>query len=310
MAFCTGDIHAGTRVLKGKVLDTHLNGVENTLAVWRWIERNLPSPDHFVLSGTSAGSLGAQTWFNFIMNRIDLTKTQVVVLLDSFVSYVPPSVSKVVLYLGGCDERLEWDAGFMEKCLAGTLTLVDLVDAQKADYPTVPHAFISSKQDSTERFFYCLVQYGNDVFSNLANLGSCILQPAFLHGKFEVLGSYVDETDTNNVISYWSNSNVHGFLNKNFLYTENNGNEDGISLVDWINLLIADNRPDLEIPSYCTVGPDGVDPEDGQSYEQYCDTFVTEAVYIGKDERKDYENKTDLDKVLNWLKYLFNRYGW
>lgn len=53
--YCTGDIYAGNRVLKGNSeesgLSTHLNGANNTDTVLQWVFRNIQAPKVFSVMG-------------------------------------------------------------------------------------------------------------------------------------------------------------------------------------------------------------------------------------------------------------------
>ena len=269
VAYCTADGFVGNRVKNGNVLDTHFNGLENTLSVWNWVKDNVPSPTQFVIAGLSAGSLGAQSWATFLLQNLDISTTKVAVLLDAYVGSLPFEGPEVFRYLNGCDSRLLLPPFLLEKCKAGNMRVVEVLQSLTASFPTVPFAFISSKMDDIERMVYCLNVHRGNLIATAMEYSTCIAQPEFLRMKYETLSSYAA---SQNVVSYWSNSNIHGFLNTNKMFTEDNGNDDGVSLIDWIAGLVAEDIS--EVKSYCTFGPRGVDTE------QFCDSNIEQATYI------------------------------
>lgn len=81
--YCTGDLQFGNAVLEPmnsplvalfdqsqclkQNMSTHLNGYENSVAALKWAVANYPNPEHLALGGTSAGSLAAQAFSEYVV---------------------------------------------------------------------------------------------------------------------------------------------------------------------------------------------------------------------------------------------------
>ncbi|RLN95605.1 hypothetical protein BBJ28_00025107, partial [Nothophytophthora sp. Chile5] len=84
LPYCTGDLFVGNKYLEpyesvynqalgnqqclGQNMGMYMNGYNNTMAVMKWALENYPDPEHIIVGGFSAGSLGAQMWSAYVAN--------------------------------------------------------------------------------------------------------------------------------------------------------------------------------------------------------------------------------------------------
>jgi len=96
--YCSGDLHAGeaTRQFKGgwgnTVTTVNQTGYKNTMATLNWIKSQIgdylnPNLGSLVISGQSAGAIGAQLWSHYIIENFNATKK--VVIIDSYLGVFP-----------------------------------------------------------------------------------------------------------------------------------------------------------------------------------------------------------------------------
>lgn len=91
--YCSGDVHAGNTTRNYNEYGTTNPAVQvgalNTIAVLDWLSaQNLGELDELIVGGTSAGSVGAQVWSDYIIDHIPASK--VAMLFDSFAGVFPP----------------------------------------------------------------------------------------------------------------------------------------------------------------------------------------------------------------------------
>lgn len=84
--YCTGDVYAGDQTITyesddGKQLEWNHNGLKNMRAVVAWLRDNMQSPHRMLLTGCSAGGVGALV--NYHDMRRDLHPTKSFLLSDS-----------------------------------------------------------------------------------------------------------------------------------------------------------------------------------------------------------------------------------
>ncbi|EEY66004.1 carbohydrate esterase, putative [Phytophthora infestans T30-4] len=154
--YCTGDVHAGNRILEpyessiaealgepqclGLNYTMYLNGYNNTQAALDWALENYPDVENLIVGGESAGSLGAQLHSAHIAElwSVSAKGTRFSVIADSYVGAVPANHtgSQSLHFTGVCDVNLGMPATVMAKCDAETATTGDL----------------------TQRYFYALLE--------------------------------------------------------------------------------------------------------------------------------------------------------
>ena len=88
--YCSGDLHAGDVTRNNNVKQT---GYANTIATLNWIKTQIKGGylaanlDNLVISGQSAGAIGAQFWSDYILTNFAATKK--VVIIDSYLGVLP-----------------------------------------------------------------------------------------------------------------------------------------------------------------------------------------------------------------------------
>jgi len=95
--YCSGDLHAGetTRKISPEVKQT---GYMNTMTTLNWIQSQIgdylnSDLDSLVISGQSAGAIGAQLWSHYIIKNFNATKK--VVIIDSYLGVVPKEAGMI-----------------------------------------------------------------------------------------------------------------------------------------------------------------------------------------------------------------------
>ncbi|KAJ0393042.1 hypothetical protein P43SY_005119 [Pythium insidiosum] len=234
--YCTGDIHVGNRTLPSTesgieaVLNRpmclkqnqtmHLNGFNNADAAFKWALTNFPNPEHLVLGGASAGSLGAQLLGKYVGDLwgVEDKKIRYSVVADSYVGVVPENKPAGMLlnYYGACDLdfRLEGKKAkeLMDKCKSEKLTAVELISTLIDETPTGDWLFIDSKADLTQRFFYELLRQGVFGFP----FKDLISPEAFYANMTAILDVYKNESTR--VVTFLVEGEEHVFLGRNEWY--------------------------------------------------------------------------------------------
>ncbi|KAG6977187.1 hypothetical protein JG688_00000625 [Phytophthora aleatoria] len=178
--YCTGDVHAGNRILEpyesstaellgepqclGLNYTMYLNGYNNTQAALDWALENYPDVDNLIVGGESAGSLGAQLHSAHIAElwSVSAKGTRFSVIADSYVGAVPANHtgSQSLHFTGVCGVNLGMPATVVADCDAETATTVEMTESLIEDEPQGNWLFINSKGDLTQRYFYALLEEG------------------------------------------------------------------------------------------------------------------------------------------------------
>ncbi|KAK1948083.1 hypothetical protein P3T76_000373 [Phytophthora citrophthora] len=178
--YCTGDVHAGNRILEpyesniaellgepqclGLNYTMYLNGYNNTRAALDWALENYPDVDNLIVGGESAGSLGAQLHSAHIAELWDVSAkgTRYSVIADSYVGAVPANHtgSQSLHFTGVCDVDLGMPAAVVADCDVETATTVEMTGSLIEEELQGNWLFINSKGDLTQRYFYALLDEG------------------------------------------------------------------------------------------------------------------------------------------------------
>ncbi|KAL3673364.1 hypothetical protein V7S43_001080 [Phytophthora oleae] len=178
--YCTGDVHAGNRILEsyesniaellgepqclGLNYTMYLNGYNNTQAALDWALKNYPDVDNLIVGGESAGSLGAQLHSAHIAELWDVSAkgTRYSVIADSYTGAVPANHtgSQSLHFTGVCDVDLGMPATVVADCDAETATTVEMTGSLIEQELQGNWLFINSKGDLTQRYFYALLDEG------------------------------------------------------------------------------------------------------------------------------------------------------
>ncbi|RLN95245.1 hypothetical protein BBJ28_00019436 [Nothophytophthora sp. Chile5] len=180
LPYCTGDLFVGNKYLEpyesvynqalgnqqclGQNMGMYMNGYNNTMAVMEWALENYPDPEHIIIGGFSAGSLGAQMWSAYVANawQTEEKSTKYQVLADSYVGVFPEykvAASELINYYGGCD-LVEFPDDIVTECEAQTATVIEMIGSLMEEAPSAEWLFIDSIADQTQRKFYELVLLG------------------------------------------------------------------------------------------------------------------------------------------------------
>ena len=180
LPYCTGDLHIGHRVntiadsplyavlnappCRHQNMTLHQVGYNNTKAVLEWTMANYPSPDEIVISGSSAGALGAQALSALVadMWQVEEKNIRFSVLADSYVGVLPRdySAGKLISYYGSCELDLKMPAKLWDQCDDNELTVAEMMSFMIENLPMAQWLFVNSKYDVIQRTFYELVDQG------------------------------------------------------------------------------------------------------------------------------------------------------
>lgn len=220
ISYCSGDAHFG---LVNRSYGAVQRGIQNTRAVLRWLENQQMAGeisstlDTLLITGSSAGSLGAQLWSTNITDYIKATN--VVLLFDSFVGVFPLHLqSKEIRNFGACPflptQSLR-DACNQDEVLFPDITKVQLMEID----PFARAAFIQSKADIVQRAYYdaiILLDAGCDSSAE----SYFIAKSQFYAESQFILEQYQDaDRDAGDIVTFFVDSDHHVYLNSLFLYT-------------------------------------------------------------------------------------------
>ncbi|KAG7391095.1 hypothetical protein PHYPSEUDO_005862 [Phytophthora pseudosyringae] len=252
LPYCTGDLHIGNHVetiadsalysllntpeCLGHNMTLHQVGYNNTKAVLDWAVENYPNPEEIIISGYSAGALGAQALSALVADtwQVEENSIRYSVLSDSYVGVLPSdyTAGKLISYYGTCDLDLKVTAKLWDQCEDNELTVAEMMSFMIEDVPAAQWLFLNSMHDQTQRYFYELVRQGilgypftdvisgEDFYSNMTAI-------------IDVYKSISDEVST-----FYVNRSQHVYLTVNDYYhnaTRTPGGELlGDFLKDWL----------------------------------------------------------------------------
>lgn len=102
--YCSGDLHAGEATRKFGWFSTTVvqqTGYKNTMTTLNWIQSQIdgingyldPNLDNLVISGQSAGAIGAQLWSDHIIEKFNAKNK--VVIIDSYLGVIPEEAGMI-----------------------------------------------------------------------------------------------------------------------------------------------------------------------------------------------------------------------
>lgn len=236
--YCAGDAFIGNGSLEDFGTPYPQKGLANGLAARSWALANFGAVEltSFVISGFSAGAIGAMTWADTLLGA--LSYKQAAVLLDSYAAVFPPGTqSRTLKRWGACDTPF-WPAEMRSKCHNVELTVHDVLAMAMAKYPTVGFASIQSKADGTQLSFYQGVarSYG------LAQEAG-ITDPQFYNASNRIFGNF--SSNFANYVVYLVNGDLHCYTNQDAFYTASPAGSDQSSLsgqwmlYEWVEDFVA-----------------------------------------------------------------------
>ncbi|RLN87664.1 hypothetical protein BBJ28_00016872 [Nothophytophthora sp. Chile5] len=180
LPYCTGDLHVGSHVdliedsalyslldmpeCLGHNMTLHQVGYNNTKAVLDWAVENFPDPEEIIISGSSAGALGAQILSALVADtwQVEANSIRYSVLADSYVGVLPSDYTggELITYYGTCALDLKVTSKITDDCETNVLTVAEMMSYMIEDVPAAQWLFIDSMYDETQRYFYQLVDEG------------------------------------------------------------------------------------------------------------------------------------------------------
>ncbi|OWZ20346.1 Carbohydrate esterase [Phytophthora megakarya] len=252
--YCTGDVHAGNRILipyessiaellgepqcLGLNYTMYLNGYNNTQAALNWALENYPDVDNLIVGGESAGSLGAQLHSAHIAELWDVTSkgTRFSVIADSYVGAVPANHtgSESLQFTGVCDVNLGMPATVVADCDAKTASTTEMTESLIEAVPQGNWLFINSKGDLTQRYFYALLEEGIEGYP----FTDLVSEEDFYADMSAILDTY--QSISSRITTFYVEGTKHVFLaNTNFTSYES---DEGLLLGDVLNAwLVSDS---------------------------------------------------------------------
>lgn len=220
VSYCSGDVHFG-----------HINrsygatqrGIQNTKAVLRWLESQqdageISSPlETLLITGSSAGSLGAQLWSTNITDY--LAATNVVLLFDSFVGVFPPHLqSKEIRNFGACPFLPTQN--LRDTCNQDAVLFPDIMQVQLLELESYARAaFIQSKADIVQRAYYDAIIL-LDAGCNSSAESNFIATSQFYAESQIILEQYhATDRDAGDIVAFFVDSEHHVYLDSAYLYT-------------------------------------------------------------------------------------------
>lgn len=164
VSYCSGDLFGGnvTRSYNDKKGQPVVQvGLFNAQSAVDWIKQQMKNGglasqlSEFVVSGCSAGSIGAQLWGNEATKQINWKHAAVIP--DSYAGVFPDgSVGPLIYNFGFCSSGF-LSAELYQRCINQQLELYDIEMEYIAENPSVPFNFIQSKTDIVQQSFYTAV---------------------------------------------------------------------------------------------------------------------------------------------------------
>jgi hypothetical protein len=170
----------------------------------------MPKLRSLVVSGSSAGSLGAQLWARLVLDAFaDRMHGGMGVIADSYLGIQPPQIPAgfLILQYGACSVPL-FMPELQEKCLRGEASVDQAyLDAMQA-HPQSAFSFINSKEDHTQIYFY-------NLFAQSLGLPT-IDGPEYTTLMNQYFQTFIPQP---NVVTYIVDGTTHTFLDSDEFYT-------------------------------------------------------------------------------------------
>eukprot|EP01040_Poterioochromonas_malhamensis_P016298 gene16298-18471_t len=169
VSYCSGDLFGGnvTRSYNDKKGQPVVQvGLFNAQSAVDWIKQQMKNGglasqlSEFVVSGCSAGSIGAQLWGNEATKQINWKHAAVIP--DSFAGVFPDGSSGPLIYNFGFCSSGFLSTEFYQRCINQQLELYDIVMEYIAENPSIPYNFIQSKIDIVQHSIYTAVAVSTD----------------------------------------------------------------------------------------------------------------------------------------------------
>lgn len=160
--YCSGDVHSGSSSKDGLIF----RGQANVQYAWNWLKAHLPQvPEQLLLSGCSAGSMGAALWADRLLSDAHAWGVaKGAVFLDSFLGAAPAGFTGLKNW-GTCNSL---NADLKARCETNGVSTADVVhDLIKKHPVSVGH--FNHDMDLTQAFFYNVMKPTTTVASLTAD---------------------------------------------------------------------------------------------------------------------------------------------
>lgn len=228
--YCSGDLFLGNSTSNyfdstGNIVK--YNGVQNVLFILDWIEHqqnifyslNLKF-DHLVIAGSSAGSIGAQVWSDYIISRFQANSYTV--LIDSMFTFMPSDLMYNLYDIWNfCSTTILIPEKLQSRCLTNPVSLshIMLMNEILQKNSAIPFIYIQSKWDST------IIKVYNWLLDSFDPKSNPITENDYVN---LLLDDYTQLNYQPNLIVYFIESFHHLYLYVPEYYTTNQYGEHGL----------------------------------------------------------------------------------
>ncbi len=233
VSYCNGDVHIGSgprdyeyRNREGVdvTVTTHHDGYRNSQAALQWVYENYPAPSRVVVSGSSAGAIGASFYAGLVAEHY--SQTPVVLLADGAGGYSSANLHRVFEAWNVSDILPPWPeyAGQTNQ----SLTFEDFYIASALHNANLTIAQYNTAEDSVQKNFTYL-------------LGDA---PASFKLPERILNNYLQiENEVSEFYSYTAGGDFHTILGFPVFYEYE---VEGVGFVEWVEDLISgETVPDI-----------------------------------------------------------------
>lgn len=239
--YCTADVHIGAGAREYHYVNaegsavtetTYHNGHANSSAVLEWVYANFPAPAKVVVSGTSAGAIGASFYAGMIAEHYG--NVPVVLIADSAGGYNSPNLPVTFEAWRVADILPDWPeyAGETNR----TLSFEDFYIASSRHAGNLRIAQYNTAYDQVQIDFTLL-------------LGD---SPASFDMPSRIFNNYVEIESAVDVFwHYTAPGDAHAILSRPTLYTLS---VNGVRFVDWLRAVVDANAMDVscaDTPAGC-----------------------------------------------------------
>lgn len=282
--YCDGSVHGGnvTRRYRDSAGEpVQQTGYENAKSVLDWIAAQmdagqLASPlASLVISGCSAGSIGAQLWADHALTR--LPHAAAAVVPDSYAGVFPKSAEgRLIAELGFCTSPLlaPMPAALRKACTERRLSLHAITAAVTARHPTVAFGHVQSKTDIVQQAFNVALSADPTLHPfGCFDPATCFAGPERLYA---VTNEYFEEYNRSpNHVHFFIQADQHCYLPNAHVYRADPsgagaGGKGGERLVTWLGRLPLRAGSNASIATQC-AGADRKPPWVGA---HYCDAHL------------------------------------
>jgi len=244
--YCSGDAYVGNVQVPGDG-SREQRGYENAKSVLDWAKAAgfASTLDSLIISGSSAGAIGAQLWARSWLQSFDYKKAAVIA--DSYAGVYPQDTQGPVFRSYGVCGTDVLDDALVQACQNGNISLQAVVTNLLQNNATVTFASIDSKHDWVQTGFYELIS---------DKLGQGLVTPRGVRGEygefeqqlFDVVNTYARESKS--TAFYLVKKVQHTFLDHQNIYKTNVCGPNGglclgsnIDLITWLRQVVGSKTP-------------------------------------------------------------------